>query len=84
MEPGVKVGEVRGEEEERVGGRGRELPQKSSNATPCFQLVWRRGRRNEVNNINLAPHRGVRGLPAWWERVTLFTPSSWWAFCSVG
>lgn len=61
MEPSVEVGEVRDEEEERVGGRGRELPQKSSNATPCFQLVRRRGRRNEVNTKTW-PLTGVSGV----------------------
>lgn len=50
MELSLEDGEARGEEEERVGGRGRELPHKSSNTTPLFQPVWRRGRRNEVNN----------------------------------
>lgn len=62
----------------------REWEGEGENSHPFISagLEKRKGKRGEEEN--LAPHRGVRGLLAWWEREMLFTPSSWWALCSTG
>lgn len=52
--------------------------------TPLFSAGLEKRKKKQSEELNLAPHRGVWGLPAWWERVRLFTPSSWWALCSIG